>query len=210
MKLRWKCLYTVPFLFFLSLPAAQGVGIDLQPGLTGSWYEPQTSGQGFMVVVYGDTLYGQGTVLASWLTYDNVVGGCEHQRWYTLSGPIVRGQTHVSMTIYRNTGGNFNAPPITTALPVGTATLSLDSCTSGQLVYNFTDGSGRTSTIPLTRLTPNVTCSATSERPMNYVLSLSGNITTLQRRARVSQWRSTPLPTCSSLLGPHGAESFID
>jgi hypothetical protein len=120
-----------------------------------------------MVVVYGDTLYGQGIVLATWFTYDNFVGGAERQRWYTLSGPVASGQTQVLMTIYQNTGGNFNAPPATTALPVGTATLSFDSCASGQLIYNFADGSGRASTIRLTRLTQNVTCLATtSPRPM--------------------------------------------
>jgi hypothetical protein len=175
MTRRWTLLYTLALLFFLSLPAASDAGVDLQPGLTGSWYEPRTSGQGFMVAVYRDTLYGPGIVLASWFTYDNLVGGAEHQRWYTLSGPVVSGQTQVSMTIYQNTGGNFNAPPITTAVPVGTATLSFDSCTSGQLVYNFIDGSGRTSTIPLTRLTQNVTCSATSTRPTNDAFSLSGD-----------------------------------
>jgi len=158
------CISTL--LFLLSAPTAQVLEIDIQTGLTGSWYDPRKSGQGFMLVVYGDTLYGHHLALASWFTYDNVVGGAEHQRWYTLSGPIVRGETRVSMTIYQNTGGNFNAPPATTPLPVGTATLSFDSCTSGQLVYNFTDGSDRASTIPLTRLTQNVTCSATiSPRP---------------------------------------------
>ena len=50
------------------------------------------------------------------------------------------GQTQVALTIYQNTGGNFNAPPITTAQPIGTATLSFDSCTSGELTYNL-DGS---------------------------------------------------------------------
>ena len=51
---RWNLLYTLALLFFVSLPAAQGAGIDLQPGLTGSWYEPRTGGQGLMVAVYGD------------------------------------------------------------------------------------------------------------------------------------------------------------
>lgn len=157
-------LVVLAALFRLSLPTAHGAGIDLQYGLTGSWYEPRTSGQGFMVVVYGDTLYGPALVLTSWFTYDNVVGRADHQRWYTLSGAVGSGQTEVSMTIYQNAGGNFNGPPVTTALPVGTATLSFDSCTSGQLVYNFADGSGRASTIPLTRLTQNVDCSATSAR----------------------------------------------
>lgn len=174
MTLRWKFLSTWALLLFVGLPTAHGARIDLQTGLTGTWYEPATGGQGFMVAVYGDTLYGQGTVLASWLTYDNIVGGAERQRWYTLSGTVVRGQTQVSMTIYQNIGGNFNAPPITTAIPVGTATLSFDSCTSGQLVYDFTDGSGRASTIPLSRLTQNDTCSDTSARPTNADFWRSG------------------------------------
>jgi hypothetical protein len=171
-----KLLYPLPSLFLLALSTAHGAGIDIQSGLTGTWYEPRTSGQGFMVQVSPDiTSPGKGIVQASWLTYDNVVGGAERQRWYTLSGPVVSGQTAVSMTIYQNTGGNFNAPPVTTAHPVGTATLSFDSCTSGQLTYDFTDGSGRASTIPLTRLTPNVTCGATSLGTTNAGIDFSGN-----------------------------------
>ncbi len=164
-------------LFFPIVPAAHGAGIDLhQHGLTGSWYEARTSGQGFLLEVFPDLFSpGKGFVHGSWFTYDNVVGGAEHQRWYSLSGPVVSGQTDVSMTIHQNTGGNFNAPPITTAHPVGTATLSFDTCTSGQLVYNFTDGSGRASTIPLTRLTPNVTCSDASERPWDFSFTFSGH-----------------------------------
>lgn len=154
--------------------AANGAGIDLhQDGLTGSWYDPRTSGQGFFVQVYPDLLApGKGLVQVSWLTYDDVVGGAEHQRWYTLSGTVVSGQTQVALTIYRNTGGNFNAPPITTAQPIGTATLSFDSCTSGELMYNLM---GRASTIALTRLMPNELCSATFPTAAEPDIGLSGN-----------------------------------
>ena len=58
---------------------------------------------------------------------------------------------------------------------VGTATLSFDTCTSGQLSYSFTDGTGRTGTIPLTRLTQNVTCSTTTPHPTNADFAFSGN-----------------------------------
>ena len=88
---------------------------------------------------------------------------------------MTSGQPTAALTIYQNTGGNFNAPPITTPQPVGTATLSFDTCTSGQLAYRFTDGTGRTGTIPLTRLTQNVTCSTTSPHPTNADFALSGN-----------------------------------
>jgi hypothetical protein len=158
-----------------SVSAAAAIDLN-QHGLTGSWYEPATSGQGFEVEVFPDlSAPGTGLVQVSWFTYDTVVGGAERQRWYTLSGPVTSGQPTASLTIYQNTGGNFNAPPITTPQPVGTATLTFDTCTSGQLSYSFTDGTGRTGTMPLTRLTQNVTCSTASARPTNADFALSGN-----------------------------------
>jgi hypothetical protein len=166
------CLATA----LLALPAtADTTSVDLdQDGLTGSWYDPRTSGQGFFVQVYPDLLApGKGIVQASWLTYDDVVGGAEHQRWYTLGGSVVTGQPNAALTIYQNVGGNFNASPATTAQAVGTATLSFSTCTSGQLAYSFTDGSGRMGNIPLTRLTQSVTCSATAPGPSE--IGLSGN-----------------------------------
>ena len=151
-------------------------GLDLnQHGLTGSWFEPATSGQGLEVEVYPDRSPGTGLAFVSWFTYDTVIGGAERQRWYTLSGQVTTGQPNASLTIFQNTGGNFDALPMTTAQPVGTAMLSFDSCTSGQLAYSFTGGTGRTGSIPLTRLTQNVTCSTTTPRPTNADFAFSGN-----------------------------------
>jgi hypothetical protein len=147
-----------------------------QHGLTGSWYELASSGQGFEVEVFPDvSAPGTGLAQLSWFTYDTVVGAAERQRWYTLSGPVATGQPSAALTIYQNLGGNFNALPTTTAQPVGTAMLTFGTCSSGQLSYSFTDGTGRTGTISLTRLTQNVTCSASSARPTNADFALSGN-----------------------------------
>ena len=155
--------------------AAPPVALN-QQGLTGSWYEPATSGQGFEVEVFPNFVSpGVGLTQVSWFTFDTVAGGPDRQRWYTLSGNVHDGQPTASLTIYRNTGGNFNGPPMTNGVPVGTATLGFDSCTGGQLNYTFTDGSGRSGTIPLTRLTANATCSTTSARPTNPDTALSGN-----------------------------------
>ena len=160
-----------------AVAAAVGTGLDLnQHGLTGSYYEPATDGQGFEVEIYPDQQGpGAGGVFMSWFTFDTVAGGADRQRWYTLGGQALSGQPSASLTIYRNTGGNFNAPPITNGVAVGTATLSFDTCASGRLSYAFTDGSGRTGTIPLTRITQNVTCSTTGARPTNADFALSGN-----------------------------------
>ncbi len=150
--------------------------IDLnQHGLTGSWYEDATSGQGVEVEVFANPSSGTGSTFVSWFTYDTVVGGAERQRWYTAQGPVVTGQPTATLAIFQNTGGNFNAPPVTSAQQVGTATLSFNSCTSGQFTYSFTDGTNRTGTIPLTRLTQNVTCSTTTPHPTNADFALSGN-----------------------------------
>jgi hypothetical protein len=155
----------------MAAPAA----VDLnQHGLTGSWYKQATSGQGVEVQVYPDHVApGTGDVFVSWFTYDTAVGGAERQRWYTAQGQVVTGQPSASLTIYQNTGGNFNAPPATNGQAVGTATLSFDTCSSGQLMYSFNDG--RMGTIPLTRLLQNVTCSSTAARPTNADFALSGN-----------------------------------
>ena len=151
-------------------------GVDLnQHGLTGSWYEAATGGQGIEVEVFPNASSGTGSTFVSWFTYDTVIGGAERQRWYTAQGPAVTGQPSAALTIYQNTGGNFNAPPVTNAQAVGTATLSFDTCSSGQLSYTFTDGTGRAGTMPLTRLTQNVTCSTTTPHPTNADFALSGN-----------------------------------
>jgi serine protease len=146
-----------------------------QHGLTGSWYEPATSGQGLEVEVYPDLSPGTGFAQVSWFTFDTAAGGADHERWYTLSGAVTSGQPSAALTIYQNTGGNFNALPMTQAHAVGTATLSFATCTSGQLAYSFTDGTGRMGTLALTRLTQNVTCSTIMPFPTNTDFAHSGN-----------------------------------
>jgi hypothetical protein len=118
---------------------------------------------------------GTGVTQVSWFTYDTTAGGADHQRWYTLAGNVVSGQPSAALTIYRNTGGNFNAVPTTAAQPVGSAMLSFDSCTSGQLDYTFSDGSARSGSIALSRLTQNITCTASGTAPTNADYALSGN-----------------------------------
>jgi protocatechuate 3,4-dioxygenase beta subunit len=133
--------------------ATSAPNID-QQGLTGAWYNPATSGQGFFIEVIPT----QSVVAGAWFTYDTTAGGVSTQRWYTFSGAITDGATSASVTIYSNVGGNFNATPVTYAVAVGTATLSFDSCTGASFAYKFDDG--RANTIPLKRLAPSVACAS--------------------------------------------------
>ena len=154
--------------------------LDLsQHGLTGSWYEPATSGQGIELELFASAIDAPDTAFlhGAWFTFDaGAAGGAERQRWYTFSGNAKRGNASIPVTIYQNTGGNFSTPPVTNSVVVGSGTLAFASCTSGTFNYNFTDGSNRAGSIPLTRLTANVTCaSAAAAKATNPDFSYSGN-----------------------------------
>jgi hypothetical protein len=163
---------------YLASVAGVQTGPDIdQQALTGSWYEAAESGQGFEIEVYPDLIAGgTGLLQGAWFTFDSApAGGADHQRWYTFNGQARSGAANVPITIFQNTGGNFDAPPVTNGVAVGTGTLSFDSCTSGSLSYTFTDGSGRSGSIPMTRITPNVTCATASAKATSADFGLSGN-----------------------------------
>lgn len=139
--------------------ASATAGIDPdQHGLTGSWYNPATSGQGFEIEVYPDLVKpGQGLLFGGWFTYDvDASGG---RRWYSLSGNVNSATPVANLQIGIAQNGNLDAPPVVGAQAVGTAQIVFSDCTHATLDYQFSDGSGRQGSIPLLRLTPNVTCS---------------------------------------------------
>jgi len=148
-----------------------------QHGLTGSWFEPATSGQGIEVEFFPNLVApGTAFVQGAWFTFDVApAGGANRQRWYTFSGNGVSGQASVPFTIFQNVGGNFNAAPTTSAVAVGTGTLSFTDCSHGTLTYTFTDGTGRSGSLALTRLLSNVTCATGTAPAVNADFALSGN-----------------------------------
>jgi hypothetical protein len=164
---------TSTFLAALAFPPAALPAPDInQHGLTGSYFNAATNGQGMQVEVFQDMFAaGQGYVQVSWFTFATTGGS---QRWYTMGGYAFSGQSSSALTIYQNSGGNFAMPPITNGVAVGTANLSFSACDQGMLDYNFMDG--RAGAIPLTRLTKNVTCVPSGNaEPVNLDFGLSGN-----------------------------------
>ena len=148
-----------------------------QHGLTGSWFESATSGQGIEIEVFPNlTGPGVSLVQGAWFTFDSApAGGVDRERWYTFNGPGQSGGANVPVKIFQNVGGNFNATPVTQATQVGTGTLTFADCSNATLSYAFTDGTGRTGSIALTRLTPNVTCTVGTAPATNADFALSGN-----------------------------------
>jgi hypothetical protein len=148
-----------------------------QQGMTGSWYQPATSGQGIEVEVFPDHVApGTGFLQGGWFTFDDAASGsADHNRWYTFGGNVRAGDSAAVLHLYQNVGGNFNALPVTTSLQVGDVGLSFGDCMTAQLNYTFTDGSGRNGVVPLTRLTPNVTCAQAGSTSASGDFGLSGN-----------------------------------
>jgi len=143
-------------LFGASGTLLDGININ-QEGLTGTWYNTTTSGQGMQFVIQPDAASpGTGSLFGAWYTYDVAAGGVDTQRWYSIQAQVSSNSTIAPVTIYQNTGGTFDAPPVTTAVAIGTGTLQFGSCTFGEFTYNLDDG--RSGAIAFNRLLSNVDC----------------------------------------------------
>jgi len=148
------------------------VDLPLRAGFSGAWYEPATSGQGFFVEV--DPTHS--LIFSGWYTFDvngQAGGGAQQQRWYTAQGGYSPGDTSKTVNVYRNNGGNFDDTPVTQGVPIGTATISFQSCSTGRYDYQVTvDGQSRTGSIPLSRLGSDQQCLAGTTP--SYSLSQNG------------------------------------
>jgi plastocyanin len=138
-------------------------------GLTGPWYNPSMSGQGFYVDVVPS--FDPPVVAVAWFTFDTESGGQERQRWFTGLGSYQDGSDQVEMTMFRTTQGRFNltTPPAQTET-VGSATLLFENCLSATFSYSLELGSGeqpdpRSGSIALQRTTPDVLCEALANPP---------------------------------------------
>ena len=156
---------SILFTALVGVVAATNVqAIDIgQEGLTGAWYDPSMSGQGFEFVLTPATPAVAGALFGAWYTFGPTPGAEDTQRWYSLQASFEDGATSASFTIYQNTGGNFLSPPPTHAVAVGTGTLAFSDCTNAELSYAF-DG-GASGTLPLRSLLSNIECSEAAAVP---------------------------------------------
>ncbi|MCC7326281.1 MAG: hypothetical protein IT521_05705 [Burkholderiales bacterium] len=113
--------------------------------LSGAWFDPATSGQGFFFDIVSSTKL----FFGSWFTWTAVAGQYD---WVTFQGNYSGKSDTATVPIYRSSGGMFNNPAPVTTVAVGTATFTFHSCTQGQLAFAFSGGPS--GSIPLTRLTP--------------------------------------------------------
>lgn len=136
---------------------------ELNFGLTGSWYNPEKSGQGFLF----DVVQSQMQLVVYWFTFDDEMGGPEGQRWMIAQGDIIEGQNTVVMEVLQVTDGLFDDPKDVTVTTVGSAQLEFEDCTTATMTYDLDfdgdESNNITGTIPIERLSPDVMCEALAE-----------------------------------------------
>jgi hypothetical protein len=130
----------------------------INAGLNDAWYNPATTGQGFLTAVFPV----RKELFLAWFTFDTerppedvtaILGEPGH-RWLTAQGPY-EGDT-ANLTIYVTEGGVFDAadPPATTDLAGdGTMTIEFADCTEGLVNYQITS-LGISGEIPIERIVP--------------------------------------------------------
>jgi len=136
--------------FYLLAPPAP---LRINPGLAGTWYNPDTPGQGFFLTVYEKL----NQVFLGWFTYSQnpPVEDKYHHRWMTAFGPI-EGPS-ADLDIEWTSGGAFNAAQPRPEQHVwGDLHLDFADCSSGELTYAFgpdDTGGYRVESIPIRRPT---------------------------------------------------------
>ncbi|WP_223787226.1 M28 family metallopeptidase [Marinicella meishanensis] len=135
----------------LLLTGISQANIPINPGLAGTWHNNAVPGQGLFIDVIPE---GQ-VLFAGWFTY--VPDGADPHApyWLTLQG--VYQDSVAELSIFRTDNGLFNTATAVNNVQVGLGTLSFTSCTSAELTFQL-DEFNLSDTIPLNRVTPDVSC----------------------------------------------------
>jgi len=107
---------------------------------SGSWYDPNTSGQGIELTVIPAGNGSNGLLFGAWFTYDPAGAGNDplNQHWFTLQGDLAAAYNgKVTLPILQIFGGTLDGMPTRNSSQVGTATLTFSGCAQAQLDYQF-------------------------------------------------------------------------
>jgi sugar lactone lactonase YvrE len=122
--------------------------VDINAGMDGAWFDPDTSGQGYFIDTHPDP-EGGNFIFISWFTYGNATAS--GQRWLTAQGGF-EGST-AEIDVIETTGGSFDDPEPVSRTTVGTMTIDFTDCSNAQLTYSL-PADGAEGDIAITRVIP--------------------------------------------------------
>jgi hypothetical protein len=109
--------------------------VDINAGMDGTWVNPDTLGQGFLIDAHPNP-DGSNFIFVAWFTYgEDTASG---QRWLTAQGDFA-GSSTAEIPVHETTGGSFNAAQVVDVNQVGTMTIDFTDCSNAQLSYTLTD-----------------------------------------------------------------------
>lgn len=164
-----RALFSTLSVLLVSSPAwpAQTTATEdftINAGLAGSWYNPETSGQGFFV----DVDPASHTLFIAWFTHGvappgaSSIVGSPHNRWFVAQGTYSEGSTEVPMDLLETEGGIFDNAAAVANLTIGNLTLNFLNCSEASVEFAFDDGSAQ-GHIDLSRLTSAEVCEALAD-----------------------------------------------
>jgi hypothetical protein len=133
---------------------AQAPLFDLNAGISDAWFNPETAGQGFFIIVFPQMQQ----VFMAWFTYDmerpppevTAQLGEPGHRWITAQGAFV-GNTAV-LTVHVAEGGVFDsAQPAPGLREAGEILLEFTTCNAGTVSYDI-PSIGRQGLVPVERI----------------------------------------------------------
>jgi hypothetical protein len=149
--------------------------------LSGTWYNPATSGQGlvFDVAPYGD---GTAAFFAGWFTFATPdLFSDVTPLWFTLQGRFQTNQSNIELPIFFNGSNVANGTPLVKPTAVGTAHVQFQDCTHATLSYDFTNNlaiyplfAAVKGVIPLVRLTGDAGCNSAASTVAKSIRGFSG------------------------------------
>jgi len=128
--------------------------LEINSGLNDAWFNPDTSGQGFFIIVYPEIK----EVFLSWFTYEterppenvrSFLGEPGH-RWLTAQGEYE--ENVAVLEIYITSGGVFDSEePAPSSEPDGEIMLEFSTCNAGTVTYDI-PSVDRQGVIPIERI----------------------------------------------------------
>lgn len=127
----------------------------MNAGLNDAWFNPQTSGQGFLITVFPEIKQ----IFMAWFTFDterppadvtSFLGEPGH-RWLTAQGEYE--ENVAELALYVTAGGVFDsAQPAAITDPYGEIMLDFSSCNAGMITYDI-PSIDRQGSVPIERIT---------------------------------------------------------
>lgn len=119
--------------------------------LSGSWYDPSRSGEGFVIDIT-DADDGEARAVVSWYTYN--ADGSGSQAWVIGTGPVVGDTIIADMTITDGTGfgASFDTNDVN-KVPWGQVKIKFVGCELATVTYESLDSNYGSGSYPLQRIT---------------------------------------------------------